>query len=255
MSILACLIGILTLLISVSMQVKQMQTDDISEDDKALAMQNRDLKKQAVVIQTQIDKTNERVSKENSTVDQLAKLKDRKIILHKKLEEVDLAKDPTKTDAALQKTIENLKAEIAALQKARPALEQKLKELKEELAKRKNPPKLVESVIVKPGGTGIRGATNLFFVEANSTGIVIISDDGKKVPVSTDAIPNNADYANFLKTAKATRDSMVLFLIRRDGAKSYSWAAGVAEATYEVKTGKLPIPNNGPIDLSLFKKK
>ena len=47
MSILACLIGILTLMISLSMQMKQNETQGSTEQEKALAQENRDLKKLA----------------------------------------------------------------------------------------------------------------------------------------------------------------------------------------------------------------
>lgn len=250
MSILACLIGILTLMISVSMKVKEMDNAGRTEEEKALAIQNRDLKKTAANLEKQIAAAEARLKKEKSTIATLAELKDRKIVLREKLAET---KDPAQTDAALQKTIENLKAEIAALKKERPPLAGKLEELKAELAKRKNPPERVESVVIRPSGSGVRAASRLFFVETNSTGIVILNDDGKEITVSTDSIRTNAAYNSFLTEVKRTRDSMVLFLIRRDGAKAYNWAAGIAESKFEVKTGKLPVPNDGKIDLSLFK--
>lgn len=255
MSILACLIGILTLMISVSMKVKQMENDGQNEQEKALALENRALKKQAAEIQEKVKTANTRLENENATVSQLAKLKELKIVLKQKLEEIELAKDPEKSDAALQKIVENLKKEIAALTRERPSLVKKLEELKAELAKRKNPPKPVESVVIRPSGSGVRAASRLFFVEANSTGIVILNDDGEKVTVSTDVIATNPAYARFLAEVKATRDSMVLFLIRREGNLAYAWAAGVAESKFELKTGKLPVPNDGNIDLSMFQKK
>ena len=73
--------------------------------------------------------------------------------------------------------------------------------------------------------------------------------------VSTETIEKNPAYNSFLEEVKRTRDSMVLFLIRKSGVKAYEWAAGVAETKYAVKTGKLPIPNDGKIDLSLFQEK
>ena len=255
MSILACLIGILTLMISVSMRVKQAETVGRTEDEKALALENRDLKKQADAIAETIRIAEEKLKKDNSASSELAELKDRKIILKEKLDELSKASDPGKSDAALQKTIELLRAEIAALNKERPALQKKKEELEKELAARKKPPEKVESVVVRPGGSGVRAASRLFFVECNSTGIVLIDEKGNETPVATAAIPNSTAYSSYLEEVKRTRDSMVLFLIRKQGSAAYAWAAGVAESRFEVKTGKLPIPNNGKIDLSLFRKK
>jgi hypothetical protein len=255
MSILACLIGILTLMISVSMQVKQIQSEGSTEEEKALAIENRDLKKKAETIRETIRKAEEKLKKDNSASAKLAELKDRKIVLREKIAELSKATDPKKTDAALQKTLENLRSEIVSFKKERPPLIKRVEELKAELAKRKNPPKKVESVVIRPGGSGVRAASRLFFVECNSTGIVILDENGKETIVSTDTIDKNPAYASFLQEVKGTRDSMVIFLLRNTGSKSYAWAAGVAENKYELKTGKLPVPNNGKIDLSLFKKK
>jgi hypothetical protein len=251
MSILACLIGILTLMISVSMTVKQKETEGRTEEEKALALQNRDLKKQAAAISEAIRKAEEKLKKDNSASSQLAELKDRKIVLREKLDK--LPKDPTKTDAALQKTIELLRAEIAALKKDRPPLVKRQEELEKEIAARKKPPEKIESVQVRPSGSGVRMAARIFFVECNSTGLVLIGPGNGNKVVATGAIAKSTDYASFLEEVKRTRDSMVLFLIRKEGATSYAWAAGVAENQFEVRTGKIPIPNNGKIDLTLFR--
>lgn len=252
MSILACLIGILTLMISVSMQVKQIQSEGRTEEEKALALQNRDLKKQAEKITEKIRKAEARLKKENSASATLAELKDRKIVLKEKLDDLSKAADPEKADAALQKTIEMLRAEIAALKKDRPPLFKKQEELQKELAARKNPPEKTESVQLRPSGSGVRMAARIFFVECNSTGLVLIGERDGTRTVATGAIAKSVEYASFLEDVKRTRDSMVLFLIRSEGAAAYNWAAGIAENKFEVRTGKIPLPNNGKIDLSLF---
>ncbi len=252
MSILACLIGILTLMISVTMQVNQMQREDQSEEEMARALANRDLKKKVEVLSKEIAKLEEKLQKEKSSSAEMVKLDERKIVLKMKLEELEKAKNPDETDAALQKIVENLKLETASLKQERPALQKKLEALQAELKKRKDPPKLVESVIIRPGGVGSREAKNLFFVECTSTGIVVLGKDGPGKPISSAAIETNEEYANFLSQVKRTRDSMILFLIRKSGNESYLWAAGLAEGQYQVNTGKLPVPNEGKIDISLF---
>jgi hypothetical protein len=144
--------------------------------------------------------------------------------------------------------------ETEALKTERPPLQQELETLNAELAKRQNPPEQVESVVVRPSGSGMRAASRLFFVECNSTGIVIMGENGGEIVVSTAAIDTNPEYAAFLTNIKNTRDSMVLFLMRSTGYPAYAWAAGIAESRYELKTGKIPVPNEGKIDTSLFNK-
>jgi hypothetical protein len=253
MSILACLIGILTLMISVSMKANQKNQEGKTEEELALAISNRDLRKKAEDAGKEAAKLEERLAKEKSTSAEMAKLEEHEIVLKTKLEEIRKAINPEETDASLQKTVENLKQEITLLKQERPSLNQKLAALQEELRKRKEPPKVVESVIIRPGGVGSRGARNLFFVECTSTGLVFESDGGVSKSVTTAAIETNEDYNNLLEKVKRTRDSMVLFLIRRGGNPSYLWAAGIAENKYKLNTGKLPVPNEGKIDLSLFR--
>lgn len=252
MSILACLIGILTLMISVSMQVKQIQDVGRNEEEKARAVENRELTKISKALDAQIAKLEKDLQRDKATSAQLAKLEERKIVL--KTEIAEASKDPAKTDEQLQKTIEVMREEIAALKKGRPPLNKRREELKAELALRKNPPEKVESVQIRPGGTGVRAASRLFFVECNSTGIVLLTGEGVPKTISQEAITKSPVYNAFLDEVKTTRDSMVLFLIRKSGANSYNWAAGWAESKYEVLTGKLPVPNDGKIDLSLFQK-
>ena len=184
----------------------------------------------------------------------MAKIKEARIALTMKLKELEKAKDPKMTDAQLQKQVENMKKEVKALKKERPPLAKRLEELQAELKKRKETPKPKESVVVQPRGVGQGGARNLFFVECNSTGIVLRdAKDGEK-KLSTAAIKTSGVYAKYLDRVKKTEDSMVLFLIRKSGNEAFRWAAATAELKYKLSTGKLPIPNDGKIDLSLFKR-
>ena len=252
MSILACLIGILTLLISVAMLVQEMDREEQTQEEQDRALENRDLKRKTAELTSTIKKIDEKIKRERQTVAELAELKDRQIVLRMKLEEIARAMDRESGDLERQKIVENLKLEIAALESARPPLQARLAGLRKQLQERQEA-KPEESVVVRPGGSGARRAKNIFFVECNSTGIVLLKENEEPRTIITDAIGTNEDYNAFLDQVKKTRDSMVLFLLRKAGNDSYRWAAGWAQSKYEVNTGKLPIPNDGKIDLSLFR--
>ena len=253
MSILACLIGILTLMISVMMQVQQMEHEGRTEEEMDRAISNRDLKKKVEILSQEIKRLDRQLNKDHASAVEMKKLSDQKIALTLKLDEIKKAKDSKDADRLLQKQVENLKKEIAAIKNERPELNRKLKELQAELKARKEMPKPKESVVVQPRGVGSRGAKNIFFVECNSTGIVIISPKKPPKTIATATIRTSGVYNSHLDKIKKTRDSMILFLIRKSGHASYLWAAGIAETKYKITTGKLPIPNDGGIDLSLFK--
>ena len=256
MSILACLIGILTLMISVMMQAQQAEQEEKAgktKEERARSMENRELQKKIEIAEKEKEKKEEKIKKEKSSVAALQHIKDRAIKLSMKLENLEKAKNPDQSDTALQKLIENMITEIAALKKEQPPLDKRLKELQAELKSRKEAPKPKASVKIKPRGMGQRGARNLFFIECNSTGVVVYKDGQPDKPVSTAAIPTNEPFNDYLEKVKKTRDSMVLFLVRKSGKKAYDWAAGIAETKYGLKHGKLPMPNDGKIDLSAFK--
>lgn len=254
MSILACLIGILTLMISVAVQVQERNKEKQTEEEYNRAVENRDLKRKAGKLTKTAEELDRKIRKEKATVAQMEKLQDRRIALEKRLEELKKAEDPEKTDAELQKLTENLRKEIAVLQKGQPPLNKRIAELRRELEKRENAPPPPESVRVRPGGVGSRTARNLFFVECTSTGIVLHLEDGSEKRIAKGTFNTNPAYNEFLTRVKETRDSMVLYLIRKTGNESYLYAASFAQNKYDVDTGKLPLPNDGRIDLSLFRR-
>lgn len=253
MSILACLIGILTLMISVMSQIKEMEDrNKLTPEEYELAVAYRDLKIEIEKLRKLLAEIDKRIQSEDTTLAELEKLKDSQLDLQNKLNELEKDRDPTQTDEDLQKIIELLNGEIKATNMERPVLDKRLAELKNELKNRKEAPKPEQSVVVRPGGIGSRAATNLFFVECNSTGIVMHERDVKPITVPQAAIPTSEEYHTFLTRVKKTRDSMVLFLVRKAGNENYLWAAGIAESEFRLRTGKLPMPNDGKIDLSLF---
>jgi len=252
MSILACLIGILTLMISVISRVKEMDRDKLTQEEYDRAITYRDLKIEIEELRKLLERLEERISTERLTVAELDRLRQLRVVLTHKLDELEDRRDPADTDAELQKKAELLKQEIAALKKDRPPLAMRVEELRKLLAQRKEVPKPEQSVVVRPGGIGSRAAASLFFVECNSTGIVTHERGAESVAVPTTAITTSEAYRGFLERAGRSRDPMILFLVRKAGNDSYLWAAGFAENEFRLRTGKLPMPNDGRIDLSLF---
>jgi hypothetical protein len=252
MSILACLIGILTLMISVISQLNELDRDKLTQEEYDRAILYRDLKIEIEKLRKLLEEIEERIKNERHTVAELQELEKQRIVLKDRLDELEKAKDPSLTDAELQKLAELLRDEIKALNQDRPTLEKQLEELKKKLLARKEAPKPQESVVVRPGGIGSRVAANLFFVECNSTGIVMHERDKEPLVVPQAAITTSEQYNLFLSRARRERDSMILFLVRKAGNASYQWAAGFAESEFRLRTGKLPMPNDGKIDLTLF---
>ena len=152
--------------------------------------------------------------------------------------------------------LEQLIDQIAQLKKERPSLEKELAALKAELASRKiKPDTKPQPVRINPAGSGISANTNVVFIECNANGIVILDKTGKKTPVSFASIETDSALSGMFNSTKSSSDHLVLFLIRADGNTSFRKAGGYAETKFDLRIGKLPVPTQGEIDLSLFIKK
>jgi len=254
MSVLAALIGILTLLIAANMLANAKKQEGLTQEEYDKARKYKELKLEEKELLAKKEKINEILKTEQKALFALNEVKDKSIILKKKLAELE-SKETDITDAQLQKEIELMQDETVVLKEEQPDLQAKIKELEALLKERKNQ-KPKESVVIIPPKFGSDVPKNLFFVECTSTGIKVQAT--KKNPeftVSTAAINVSNEYARFCQEVNDTKDSMVLFLVRKTGYNNFLWGASYAETKFELRTGKLPVPNDGELDLSLFKKK
>ena len=149
-----------------------------------------------------------------------------------------------KTNEDLDKDHEELLAQIKAL--------------KEEIEKRKLPPD-VAAVQVKPSGSG----TNIepYFVEiADKLVRIHRTVEGPPHDVPIASINQDAEFVGLLERIAAAPYRKLILLVRaNDGAVDAhaSVAASVrnfnAASGAQIIPGKLPLPGEGPLDLSLFK--
>ena len=254
MSILACLIGILTLMISVSMQINQKQVGQ-SEEEVERAKSNKKLKDEAVKLEKEIKKLQEKAEKELKAQSEMQKLEQQIKVLTSKKE--DLPDAPEMTPEELQQIIVLVNKETVDIKKEQPELKAELARLKAELAKLKDIPPPKDIVKISPPKLGSSIPRNLWFIECNSTGLVIRGPDDKQTLVSTAAIPNNLEFLETLTKVErmGQTQAMVVYLMRKDGRLAYDWAAGIAETKFKVRAGRIPIAHDAPIDLSAFKLK
>ena len=145
--------------------------------------------------------------------------------------------------------------QLAEMTKEKPPIVKEIEQLKKELAARNKDPKdLLPKVVVQPGGSGLPQGGNLFFAEATAGALTLYKNKTEKTRITSGSIGTDKEYDTFLEKIKAQPGATLVFLIRDDGWASYTRAAGWAEATFAVKTGKLPIPSKGVIDLAQFER-
>ena len=255
MSILASLIGILSLLIGLSMAVNQ-QKEGMTQEEVDRAKEYKSLEALAKKKKQEIEEAKKAAEKDNLTAMELEKLKQMQMALQKEMDEVDKVK--LKPEDELKIKIQMFQNEKVALEKEQPTFQAKIEELKAKVAQLKEIPEPKESVKIKPPRIGAKLPKNVFFVECNSSGVVLRGAADKRVDVSLASIKaGSPDFMEFCVNAKKSsgEDYVILFLIRKGGRESYEYANAAAELDYKVKTSKLPVPNDGPIDLSGFRLK
>ena len=149
----------------------------------------------------------------------------------------------TKTNEVLDKDHEDLLVQIKAL--------------KEEIEKRKLPP-VVASVQVKPSGSG----TNVepYFVEIADKLVRIhrtLEGPAHEIPIAS--VNQDKEFVELLERIAAEPYRKLILLVRaNDGAvDAYASVAAIvrnfnAASGAQIIPGKLPLPGEGPLDLSLF---
>jgi len=258
MSILACVIGILMLMIT-AMALGQIGKDEVQAADPQEQARQEQLAAErianfkALQQQMQADKgemerlynlvTNSDALQQElrETEDELAKLAAQRkaAAAQARSPDSELARQQTEADRLAQ-TIKRLEQELAQAN-------QNVKSLNEQLADRKKPPEAPQ-VVIQPSGSG----KNLkqFFVEcAASSVVLLVGDQPQRIPRGK--LTQSPEFGKLLAEVKANTAASMIFLVRPDGIGTFNTARNIARSQY-VKNGKLAIASQGKIDLSRY---
>jgi len=247
LSILACLIGTLVLMI-MAVALSQMDSGVIAVAETYSNVQKQLREAQAAV--KELVKTVTEQESQGSTVQK--QLADAREELKRVEEEIarlteEAKKSPDENPEVAMPNQQELEKRKEELEK----LQQRIKELLAELEKRKTPPEEAQ-VTIRPSGSGIDLEPT--FIECNDQGIVIYDDNGLPYRIATSAIKSDAKFIETLKNIAANEKASVIFLVRSDGLNTYNQATAMAKSHY-ARHGKLPVIGKGKIDLSLFRGK
>ncbi|NLS93297.1 MAG: hypothetical protein GXX96_14165 [Planctomycetaceae bacterium] len=242
MSILACVIGTLTLMLT-AMALGQMDNEVVYSAER-------------------YKKVEDQIKKEQQLLRKL----------EEQLKEVGAGMDEELMKANLRR--EELERQIAALQDAREApaempdippvdeekhkkrmeaIQEELAEINEEIAKLQ--PKVAElgdaeesKVIIQPSGSGID--LDPTFIECTASGLIFLEEEPPRRLRKADMAGDEAFLALLDGIAKQPK-GIVIFLVRDDALDTYFAAHDIARAHY-ARAGKLPVIGQGQIDLSVF---
>ena len=254
LSILACVIGTLTLMIAATAisQMGKEQTQeqrDRAEEYESTVKQIEEFKKDQEQAKKMIAQ-NQSIDKDlKDAIEELKRLKkeqEKKIAAMNKGDTLE-----TKLLAESNRLFNRLK-EL----KADPTDRKKeIEKLLEEIKKRKEKPKEAE-VVIKPGGSGLD--LDPYFVECTKNGVRLLDDPKQKFIRVQDLNKEEGDFHNLLDSVAAKEKGTLMLLLRPDGVNTYNRVRTVARTHYSVDgycpVGKLPVSTQGKIDLSIFRK-
>lgn len=259
LDILCSLIGVLVLIIVVLCVSMTEQTDGRPEAEVEMAQEAKKLRK---IIEEQ--KKAEIVIKEKiATLDEIKKQleeKQQRFIKLRKLRDTskDIIESNQKLSQQMQKELDDLLVEIDGLVIQQTESQKTIAALQAELKERQVPPdKKVPPVVVQPGGSGIAAGTSVFFIEASAGALKVLGAWGNedyRLSATAEVVVADAAYNHFLTEVAKLPKSLLLFLVREDGAGAFQNGAGRAEGDYNLRVAKLPVPGRGVLDLKMFEK-
>ncbi len=248
LSILAGTIGILVLMIVAAVLASASKADAESEAEQAAAEQRLEEYKQ---LKAQHEADNKEIERLQQLMEQADKIREE---LKQKRAELERLKteqaEQLKTNEEIAKLLaelEVLKERIAELEKSLEEIEKEIARLLEELKKRKIPPPPAK-VQIRPSGS----AEDLkpTFVECNPRGIVIYQGPDR-LRIAHGDIMGNKKYLELLQDVGDSEDRRLVFLVRSGGINTFNTASRRAKIE-RARHGKMPVPGEGELDLSLF---
>ena len=253
MSILVCLIGSLTLMITLLMATQASSEQSTETVDRY--RKYTELEADIAFAKSELDSIADLIRDAESIADQTKKALDEVAKIEKE-HQGELARVDANSEYARMLAESNaLRKRLADIEHDPERLQKEIEAIEKEVARRKAGPE--EAVVqIRPGGSGVDIEPT--FVECAATGLVI---HGEVEPLrirSGDIAQPSGEFYKVLQRVAGTPRGEIIFLVRPDGVGTYNTARNAARTLYTengyARNGKLPVPTLGNIDLSVFRK-
>lgn len=252
MSILVCLIGGLTLMITSMMagQANSEQSQEVVDRYQEYAKLKAEVEQSA----EELEKLKEMLARADELRKQSQAALEEIAALEKKQKD-QAERSGAKEHQELLAEANRLRKRIAEIEQEPANLQKRIDELKKEVEKRQAGPE--EAIVqIRPGGSGLDLVPT--FVECTASGVVVHEGKEPQRILAADLAKEDGDFRKLLEKVAAVRKGQVIFLVRPDAVGVYNTARYVARTHYGpngyTKNGKLPVPTQGNIDLSIFRR-
>ncbi len=246
LSIIACVIGVLTMMIS-TLALAQMDSPDVAliEAHEKATQELNAADEEVAALRSLL---NEKIGPDAARVREELTVNERELAkLAAELAEIKKQLDEQKKVKVVIPPLDKAEREsVASMQSQLTDLTEELAQLEKELTERKEASQSKTSIL--PGGSGVNFTPH--FVECAADSIVMHTIDPPK-RIRANYMVTDKDFIALMETvANRTSDSIV-FLVRSDALNTYRTARRLG-TDREIRNGKLPVVGSGRIDLSHF---
>ncbi len=248
LSIIACIIGVLTMMIA-TLALAQTDTTDV-----VLIEQYEGTERELRQTEQAIESLRRELAVSNSTTLELREQKHLLDITLAELSALLLELERVEQELAEQQHAaivvppidENLRETVADLESQYEQLNKALAVLEAELAQRTEANE--SQVTILPQGSGINFVPH--FVEC-ADGSVVLHSQAPPKRIRAGEVTTDETFLRLLETAANGKDDTIIFLVRADGLSTYHACKRLCDER-EIRNGKLPVVGKGRIDLTAF---
>ncbi len=252
MSILVCLIGSLTLMIAI--QLGGQANSEQSKEEIERYEKYTELKAMMEQNQAELESLKKLLSDAERAQAEIRLAASEAAALEKKQKD-ELNRVGAAGYEKLLAESARLRARLTEIEADPTKLQKTVEELQKEVQRRKAGPE--EAIVqIRPGGTGLDIVPT--FVEC-AAGSVLIHEGKEPQRIRTaDLNKEDGDFHKLLDRVAGTPKGQIILLVRPDGVGTFNVARDAARTHFGpngyCKTGKLPVPSQGKIDLNVFRR-
>jgi len=239
LSVLACVIGALTLIIAAT-AIGQVATDaldleQVEQLERHVAEGRRELAELSAIVD-ETDALEAQIEAERQSQAKLAR-------------DAEQARAALERSAPLERALSRERDRNENLEHQQEALAQDVRARQDKLARQREA-RAAAPILLQPSGSGY--GLEPLFAECRSEGLVLYEGLAReRTEVAMHRIATSAEYRRFLRAAQNTPGSTIVFLIRPGGVPAYKQAALQAQSLQQ-RFGEIPLPGDGELDFSLL---
>ena len=246
LSILACVIGVLTLMITSLALTSMGGSEGLTEEELSRAEALPRLKEESQKLQSEIADLEKRVTSASLNEGRLNGLRAERDELKRREKTLNDAAALAAEIKKLQGTAKSKKDRLAALNREKSTLEKKVASLSGEINTRSAP--AVNRTLQLRRGAGPQKYVPSF-VEAAGNGRVVLHAGNKPHAFPASKLPSDKAFNDLVNRLKDKSNQQLVILVRDDGIGTMD-AINRYASQKNVITGRVPLLGQGPVDLT-----